>query len=297
MDMTLFTLANEALIVKVSSMGGTIEALYGCHHGRQIPLLRPGAATGNAGQSSCFPLVPFGNRITGNSFSFEGETYTLTPNTEWDPHYLHGDGWLNPWICREQSEERLVLAYQHRSEIYSYTVCQCFELQGSSLVVSLDVTNQGEVALPFGLGWHPYFPLTGQTTLQAKAGGYWLEDQQWLAGEHQTLLPAELDFNQPALLPRRWINNGFSQWDGRAQIHWPEHRWSLTMTTEPAAPCYFVFVSDPCFDEGYQFDYFCVEPMSHAANAHNLTQGGGLKRLAPGETLHQTMRLISQPEV
>ncbi|NYY74572.1 hypothetical protein DMH88_12130 [Escherichia coli] len=39
--------------------------------------------------------------------------------------------------------------------------------------------------------------------------------------------------------------------------------------TTPPAPCYFIFVSDPAFDKGYAFDFFCLEPMSHAPDDHH----------------------------
>ncbi|WP_159565773.1 aldose 1-epimerase [Budvicia diplopodorum] len=294
--MTLFTLSNDQLELSVSSAGGAIEGFYGRNGGASVALLRPGKGSGSAIQSSCFPLVPFANRVNGNRFSFEGKTYRLTPNTEWDTHYLHGDGWLNEWQCLEHTQHELLLEYQHSQGIYRYVARQHFRLRDNELDVTLSVTNQGEDALPFGLGWHPYFPLTKHTTVQAKSGGYWLEEAHWLAGEHQTTLPADIDFNQPSPVPRRWVNNGFSGWDGNATIHWPEHQWSLTMETEPACPCYFIFVSDPAFDQGYDFDFFCLEPMSHAANDHNVQGAGGLKRLMTNDTLTQTMRLTSRPQ-
>jgi len=44
------------------------------------------------------------------------------------------------------------------------------------------------------------------------------------------------------------------------------------------------------FDPGYAYDFFCFEPMSHSADAHN-GKGGGLVVLCPGETLSGTMRM------
>ena len=58
-----------------------------------------------------------------------------------------------------------------------------FALDGSTLTLSLEVVNRGATALPFGLGWHPYFPLTAGTTLQAPANALWLEGADWLPTE------------------------------------------------------------------------------------------------------------------
>ena len=150
--------------------------------------------------------------------------------------------------------------------------------------MTLAVTNQGAETLPFGTGWHPYFPLSPQTRIQAQASGYWLEREQWLAGEFCEQLPQELDFNQLAPLPRQWVNNGFAGWNGKARIEQPQEGYAIIMETTPPAPCYFIFVSDPAFDKGYAFDFFCLEPMSHAPDDHHRPEGGDLIALAPGES-------------
>ncbi|ELO4979523.1 aldose 1-epimerase [Escherichia coli] len=145
--------------------------------------------------------------------------------------------------------------------------------------------------VPFGTGWHPYFPLSPQTRIQAQASGYWLEREQWLAGEFCEQLPQELDFNQLAPLPRQWVNNGFAGWNGQARIEQPQEGYAIIMETTPPAPCYFIFVSDPAFDKGYAFDFFCLEPMSHAPDDHHRPEGGDLIALAPGESTTSEMSL------
>lgn len=287
--MVLYTLTQGALRLVVSARGGVIEGFW---HG-DTPLLRPGKQSGVAVESSCFPLVPFGNRVSGNRFAWNGKEHALNPNVEWDAHYLHGDGWLNDWRGAASGDDALTLSYQHRAGLYHYSAQQTFTLTATALTVTLTVTNDGDETLPFGLGWHPYFPLSEATRVQASAAGYWLEREQWLAGEFQTQLAADLDFNAPAPLPRRWVNNGFAGWNGEAIVTQADHK--LLMRTDPPAPCYFVFVSDPAFDKGYEFEFFCLEPMSHAPDDHHRPQAGQLVPLAPGETLRLSMTLEYQP--
>jgi galactose mutarotase-like enzyme len=153
----------------------------------------------------------------------------------------------------------------------------------------LSVTNDGDT-LPFGLGWHPYLPLSQETRVQARTTGYWLEKSTG-SPRASGLFAAGSGFNQPAPLPKRWVNNGFSGWDGIATIRQPGLGYQLSMTTEPSAPCYFVFVSDPMFDKGYKFDFFCFEPMSHAPDDHHRPGFGQLTVLAGGESLRQEMVL------
>ncbi|EJE8122408.1 aldose 1-epimerase, partial [Escherichia coli] len=118
-----------------------------------------------------------------------------------------------------------------------------------------------------------------------------LEREQWLAGEFCEQLPQELDFNQLAPLPRQWVNNGFAGWNGQARIEQPQEGYAIIMETTPPAPCYFIFVSDPAFDKGYAFDFFCLEPMSHAPDDHHRPEGGDLIALAPGESTTSEMSL------
>lgn len=288
--MTLYTLENETLRLQIAEQGGAIEGLWWRNLGKSVPVLRPGRKSGIAVESSCFPLVPFGNRVSGNRFTSALGEHRLQPNVEWDSHYLHGDGWLNAWRCLEQSPTQLTLEYVHPQGVYRYTAQQVFTLNENGIEVELIVTNDGD-SLPFGLGWHPYFPLSPETRVQAHTNGYWLEKEHWLTGEHQDRLPSELDFNHPAPLPGHWVNNGFSGWDGAAAIQQPDLGYQLSMTTEPPAPCYFVFVSDPAFDKGYAFDFFCFEPMSHAPDDHHRPGFGQLNTLLCGESMRQKMTL------
>lgn len=243
--MTIYTLSHGPLKLDVSDQGGVIEGFWR----DTTPLLRPGKKSGVATDASCFPLVPFANRVSGNRFVWQGREYQLQPNVEWDAHYLHGDGWLGEWQCVSRSDDSLCLVYEHLSGVYHYRVSQAFHLTADTLTVTLAVTNQGAETLPFGTGWHPYFPLSPQTRVQAQASGYWLEREQ------------------------------------------PQEGYAIIMETTPPAPCYFIFVSDPAFDKGYAFDFFCLEPMSHAPDDHHRPEGGDLIALAPGESTISEMSL------
>ena len=54
---------------------------------------------------------------------------------------------------------------------------------------------------------------------------------------------------------------------------------------------YFLFGPYPNLDAGYNYEHFAFEPMSHSANAHNLPNCAGMRRLAPGELLSGSIRL------
>ena len=273
----------------VSSEFGAIWAFEMTVGSEQVPLLRPSAsdAAAVATAAGCFPLLPFANRVRGNSFVYEGRQYDLEANTDWDRHYLHGEGWTSDWRLIEVSPNHLVQAFEHgpaKGTPYVYEARQAISLRDGCMTLTLSVTNRGDVALPFGLGWHPFFPLTPKTTLRAAATSYWQEDEQWLPTE-LCPLSSELDFNTNRHPPRHWVNNGFEGWDGQAEIVWPERGVALDIEATDIFRRYFVFVSDTNFDPTFKQDFFCFEPMSHAADAHHSVGGGGLRHLAPGEWL------------
>ena len=291
--MTLVDIGSGSLALRVSTHGGSILGLWKQGDGRRVPLLRPAPKVdAGAPEASCFPLVPFGNRVRDNRFVFDGAVFTLRPNTEWDPHYLHGDGWLADWHLGGQTDRSIEMSFEHRGghTPYEYLASQCFTIDDDSLTIAMTVENRGRQRLPFGLGWHPYFPLTPQTTLEARAEAFWTEVEGWLPGE-RTSIPADLDFSRAIGLPHRWVNNGFENWSGHARISWPEHGVALSMEGDPILRHAVLFLSDTTFDPGFKRDYFCFEPMSHLANGHNLPGLGGLRVLAPGESLMGGFRL------
>ncbi|MCW6507853.1 aldose 1-epimerase [Lichenifustis flavocetrariae] len=286
-------ISNDDLGLVVTTMGGSVWRFFAKRDGAEVPLFRapPPGTSRTALQAGCFPLVPFGNRVRDNRFEVDGTAYALTPNMPWDRHYLHGDGWTSEWSVAAHETTRLRLALRHRDggTPYSYDAEQSFTLEGATMKLTLAVTNRGDTTLPFGLGWHPYFPLTPRTTLTAASRSYWDEDESWLPTvQHATA--GDLDFRAGAPLPRRWVNTAFEGWDGQATIRWPEHDAEIAIDADPLFGRSLVFVSDPAFDPGYRYDFFCFEPMSHSVDAHHAAEGGGLRRLASGESLEGGVR-------
>lgn len=287
-------LAADGITVEVSPLFGAIWRFEAAIGGRTVPLMRPPGpnARAVATDACCFPMIPFGNRVRGNRFTFENRDYVLEPNVDWDPHYLHGDGWISQWQVARATGNSLTLSLAHgasHQSPYAYDSRQTFEIVGQALVTTLSVTNRGASVLPFGIGWHPFFPSSEGTTLFARSSDYWEEGDGWLPTDRHRL-PDELDFSTPRHLPRHWVDNGFEGWDGHARIDWPEHGIALEIDADPLFSRYFVFVSDTSFDPDFRGDFFCFEPMSHTPDGHHLLDGSNLQRLAPGDTLSGTIR-------
>lgn len=289
MTKDVFSLEKGGLAVDLSPLGGAI--LSAKWHG--FPFLKPAASPGLASQvfgaEACFPLVPFGNRIENNRFHFEGQDYILQPNTA-DPLALHGDGWLRRWTILRQAPDGIVFRYEHDlapGSPFAYEVIEVINIGDDSFSLSLTVTNKANRRLPYGIGFHPYFPRTPKTHLFANVKRHWSERENHLPGRAGPL-PAELDFIGGTTLPGRWLNNAFDGWDGKARIEWPESGMALSLEADEIFS-HFVLYS-PSEDSGF----FCFEPMTHLPNAHGAGKFADLVALAPGQQLsgRMTLRLL-----
>ena len=84
--------------------------------------------------ASCFPLVPYVNRIRGGRFDFRGRAIELAPNMPGDPSPLHGQGWLNPWSVESATDHRAELRFVHESGEWPwrYEARQVFDLDAAT---------------------------------------------------------------------------------------------------------------------------------------------------------------------
>lgn len=271
------------LSLRLSSHGGVIlDFRLG-----DRAILRPALPDAAPGDSACFPLVPLGNRIRDNRFTVDGIAYHTTPNAPPEPLHLHGAGWLADWQVQAADAASATLSHSHDGTglPHVYLAEQHFALTDTALTITLSVTNTGTIALPFGLGWHPFFPDGAALTAPARAClGEGPGHLPTTAGP----LPGDLDFTTPRPLPQRWINNAFTGWSGLAQIDWPARGLSVAITADPLFGTYHLYRPT----EG---GHFAFEPMSHQPDALSAPGHGGLVRLAPGATLAGSITLSPHP--
>jgi len=299
-----FVLSHGPLTVDLDRRGAVIcgfrwrDADGVTHH-----LMRDGSRhDGDPLTASCFPLVPYCNRVRGNHFQVAGRDYRLLPNQPWDRHSLHGDGWLSVWQVLAQRDASLRFGLRRTADPqspYDYEAEIAYELTTHpqpKLTVALSVRNRSAESMPFGLGLHPYFPLTPQTTLRADATGFFPEEAEFLPGA-MTAIPADLNFSAAIPLPRRWINNGFKGWNGKADIIWPEHALGLQIEADAGFQDYFVFMPNRIFEPNFADDHFCFEPMTHQADAHHASDLGGLRLLAPGAAMNDRVSFMPKRSI
>ena len=269
-------------------MGGGIASFDALLDDRPVPVLRPwgGVETGPFGLA-CNLLLPFSNRISGGGFFCGGVFCPVPPNLAGEALPIHGDGFQKAWAVDEASAVSVTLSLPD-GEIgpYRYRAKVRYALAGGGLACRLTMTNIADMPLPYGGGFHPWFPRHGSTTLSFSADRVWTEDEHHLPQEQVGLSDRpEWDFAMPARLPADWINNGFTGWDGHATIAQPELGIGVSLAAK--APLDTAIVYSP--DDSASF--FCFEPVSHAVDAVNMNGRPGLVELAGGEALTLEMTL------
>ncbi|MFN4128238.1 MAG: hypothetical protein ACK4GC_00215, partial [Paracoccaceae bacterium] len=140
-------------------------------------------------------LAPFSNRISGG-FSLSGTTYCMAPNLNGEPFPIHGDAFQREWRVSAQDVASATLTLPDGDFApFRYCARVTYELTPTSLQVRLGLTNLAAIGLPFGLGFHPWFPRDSDTRLRFHATGYWPEDSRHLPSTTAPVaLPALLNF-------------------------------------------------------------------------------------------------------
>ena len=228
--------------------------------------------------------VPWSNRISGQGFNFGGTFHPLLPNFAGEPCPIHGDGWLSPWQLLSKSNRSVRLNRETAGPgPFRYRGVLDYALDAEGMTIALTAINLAAIALPYGLGFHPWFPRTPATKLWASAETVWLEDSRHLPTEQVPVhRRSDWDFSSYRSLPEGWINNGFAGWNGRAAIRWEDRALALEINASPPLSDFILY------SPGARSPFFCIEPVSHAVDGHNLPPGPeahGLVVLAPGESM------------
>ena len=303
--MHTFELVSGGAVVRVApGLGGAIVAFT--LRGRDVLRPTPDHALGerNVRLSSCYPLVPWSNRIRDGRLSFAGSDHVLTRNFGTHPHAIHGVGWQREWHVDEASKRRIRLTLIHDERDaaawpWPFHATQTFVLGASSadvpgsfdalMTVTLTLENTGSEAFPFGLGWHPFFPRDAATELEF-AADHVFENDATLLPLRRVAIPASWRFDRPRRLDDLAFDDVFTAWHGTATLADPATGLRTTLTADRA--CRHLVVYAPPGG-----DFIALEPVTHETDAFNRHAQGetstGFRTLAPGTAFSCTMRVAA----
>lgn len=278
---------SKAHLQLIPTLGGGIAQLDVRHPaGEWLPVFRPwnGRIEDGPFELGCNVLVPFSNRISGGGFEHDGAFHPIPANLVGEPFPIHGDGFQRRWRLLARSGETVELECDGEIGPFRYRAWQVFTLGLEKLEIKLTVQNMSGQPLPFGVGFHPWFPRNAGTRLQFLAAEIWLEDRDHLPiGCRKVCEVPDWNFGDGRALPDQWINNAFGGWAGEAVIM--QGVGAVSVRISASDNLAYALLYSP----NAKADFFCFEPVSHPVDAHNLAGRPGLKILEDRQELTGSM--------
>lgn len=251
------------------------------------PVLRPwsGQLEDGAFAMAHNLLVPFANRIA-DGFAWDGNYYALDANRADIRYPIHGDAYCRNWQVVSCETDRAVLELNPGSfGPWHYHAVLTVQLSPHDFAMQLAVTNLSNTNLPYGLGFHPWFPRSQATRLEFNATRVWLSgDDDLPSGNAAVVIPNKWQFAKAKALPATKIDNAFVGWERSAKIYQGSDAVSIEITASALLTYAHVFSPSKVAK------FFCFEPVSHPPNAHNMTTVPGLVPLDQGETITGQMQ-------
>ncbi len=177
---------------------------------------------------------------------------------------IHGFSRMHSWEVVETSDNRVHVRDEVHSDDhpYSYRLDQIIDIAPDGFRISLSIQNEGDSALPFGIGLHPWFSKTNKATLEFQSNGAPQLDTRGLPQG----IPEAIDWFTPGntivLSKLSLVNCCFTGWNREATIRWPETSTGLRLKGEGALRHLHVF-------NPQDRAVFCAEPVSHLPDVIN----------------------------
>ncbi|CAN5342652.1 hypothetical protein BH11PLA2_BH11PLA2_36420 [soil metagenome] len=210
---SVYTLTNGPSVIEVWPFMG-FNALKWSHDGTPVFYTSPEWETNPVPTRSGHPILfPFPNRLKGGKLTFEGREYQLPLNDSSGPNAIHGFTPRNAWRVIDSgvtADSAFITGEFQISKDLPGAIWPAdarirltYHLFETSLKVDAVIDAADGKAMPFGLGYHPYFTLPGsplsEWQLQASAATLWEAESNLPSGK-QLPLPASLDFQSQRVI-------------------------------------------------------------------------------------------------
>lgn len=296
--MSVIALQSPSLRVLVRpDLGAGLSAiLLRRPHAHWHPVLRTAPAlTADPEELACFLMAPWSNRIADARFTFQKSSYSLHPNSP-DASAIHGILRHRPFHLLDRSPVSVRLLLNHRpadplSWPWPFRAVARYELDDASLACELSLTNLGELPMPAGLGFHPFWmrrlwDARDDVHLQSN-----ILARYPLARNIPTAPPVpdslSLALRAGMSLADRAFDEVFSGSLDGATISWPASGVLARFACSPLLSHAVLFA--PVNDRHGPLPWFCLEPVSMVNDGFNLMHRGipatGVQVLAPGESI------------
>jgi aldose 1-epimerase len=227
-----------------------------------------------------FPLIPWSNRIPGGQLVFGGKTYDVGVNNREDSgsSAIHGEAYGRPWTV----ESLGVFGFTggHFGYPGPFGAQQRYELDETTLHLTLSVSNQATVEIPAGLGIHPWWDASSRLLVSIPATLTYPLAKDIPSGDPQVV---EGDLDLRALQAPAWgLDNLWTGLTGSSvTLLWPERRIRVDFGFSEEATHIVMATRE-------DLRAIAIEPVTHATDGFRLLEEkrqGGIGVLAPGGNL------------
>ena len=225
-------------------------------------------------------LAPWPNRIPEGKWSLEGKQYQLEINEIDRNNALHGFAFQTEFEVTNHSDNEI-----HLDTVLTNTVGYPFEillrleykLDSNGFSCQVHATNQSAIDAPFGIAFHPYYPVDDETQISIPAKTHInTNDQMIPIGEesnpHKTFRFADVDFDD--------CFSELERKNGIAEVKIESSKQLITLWQDEAFDFVMVYTTN-------EFDFLqgstqaiAIEAQSCIANAFNTNP----PLLKPGES-------------
>jgi aldose 1-epimerase len=272
--------AGEAEATILPERGAALVRLT--HGMRDLIVPVPAGADPNRGLHGAFLMAPWTNRLDGGRIRVNGVEYRMPINRPDEGTALHGFVRELPWSVEEATGHRAVLACSFDRPPFRGRVRLTATLSDDRFEISTVLANTSNWPTPMGIGWHPYFPRPHGTRLHARAGVVFGRNPRGLPIAPRR--SAGLHGGQAVL---DGLDTHFADWDGAAEIAWPDGTRLLLHADGAWATNLQVYAPRGT-------GVIAVEPVSHAPDAPNRPAAaahGALRVLAPDARLDASLMI------